>query len=105
MTDIAASKAQLEARKTELLSRMEGVEDELDSHDSKDWEEMATEREDDEVLEGMGILAQNEIQRIDAALDRVDGGDYGVCVTCGADIAEKRLETLPATPFCSACAP
>jgi RNA polymerase-binding transcription factor DksA len=105
MTDIAARKAQLETRKTELLARMEGVEDELDSHDSKDWEEMATEREDDEVLEGMGVIAQNEIQRIDAALDRIDGGDYGICVTCGTAIAEKRLEILPFTPFCSACAP
>lgn len=104
MTDITARKAQLQARKAELLTRMAEVDHELDSHSSKDWEEMATEREDDEVLEHIGTAAQGEVRRIDAALARVDAGDYGVCVKCGADIAEERLDIVPFTPFCSACA-
>ena len=45
-----------------------------------------------------------EIRRIDAALARVDEGDYGYCVECGEEIAPKRLEIDPAAPRCSGCA-
>ncbi len=45
-----------------------------------------------------------EIRRIDAALDRVESGDYGYCLTCGEEIAPKRLELDPATPVCIDCA-
>jgi RNA polymerase-binding transcription factor DksA len=76
------------------------VDAELDSHDSKDWEDLATEREADEVLEDLGQAAQAEIARIDAALRRIEVGEYGYCVTCGERIAEERLDLVPATPFC-----
>ena len=45
-----------------------------------------------------------EIRRIDAALARVESGDYGYCLTCGEDIKPKRLELDPATPVCIDCA-
>lgn len=45
-----------------------------------------------------------ELRRIDAALQRVENGDYGWCVECGEEIAAKRLETDPAAPRCAACA-
>lgn len=45
-----------------------------------------------------------EIARIEAALRRVDGGDYGWCVTCGEAIAPKRLEADPTVPTCIDCA-
>ena len=45
-----------------------------------------------------------ELRRIDAALARVDAGDYGYCLTCGEEIEPKRLEFDPATPVCIDCA-
>ncbi len=45
-----------------------------------------------------------EIQRIDAALKRIDEGEYGYCVACGEDIEEKRLASDPAVPLCVDCA-
>ena len=45
-----------------------------------------------------------EIRRIDAALARVESGDYGYCLTCGEDIEPKRFELDPATPVCIDCA-
>ncbi len=44
------------------------------------------------------------IQRIDAALARMEGDDYGWCATCGEPIAPRRLELDPAAPECIACA-
>ena len=38
------------------------------------------------------------------ALARIGAGEYGACTRCGNDIAEARLDVLPWTPFCPACA-
>jgi len=104
MADLSKRRAALEARLQELEARLLQIDEELDSHKSKDWEELAVEREEDEVLEGMGLSAQAEIRMIKAALGRMDEGEYGYCVECGASIAEERLDILPYTPFCAKCA-
>lgn len=104
MKTVAERKADLEARRDELTRRMKVLDAELDSHDSKDWEDLATEREGDEVLEDLGSAAQQELRMIDAALARVAAGEYGFCVTCGTEISQERLDVLPATPFCRTCA-
>ncbi|WP_208347886.1 TraR/DksA family transcriptional regulator [Pseudaestuariivita rosea] len=97
-------KQQLLARRAELVQRGDEVEEELDSHNSQDWEERAVERETDEVLEQMGNSAGDEIIRIDAALKRMDEGEYGFCTVCGAEISQERLDVVPFTPFCRKCA-
>lgn len=47
---------------------------------------------------------QQQLSRIDAALARLDDGDYGWCVKCGEAIDAKRLNNDPAAPFCLECA-
>jgi len=47
---------------------------------------------------------QIELQKIAAALRRIESGDYGYCLRCEEDIALKRLELDPATPLCIDCA-
>ncbi len=42
--------------------------------------------------------------RIEAALARIDEGEFGYCLTCGDDIALKRLEIDPTIPTCLSCA-
>lgn len=104
MKPISTRKAELEARLAQLQGRLASIEAELDSHDSKDWEDLATEREGDEVLERLGQGGQSEIRMIEAALARIAAGDYGHCARCGGDIGEARLDVLPYTPFCKECA-
>lgn len=104
MVLLSARKAQLEARLVALTARLGSIDSELASHGETDWEELAVEREGDEVLESIGIGSQEEIRAIKAALTRVETGDYGVCQSCGATISEARLDLLPFTPFCKDCA-
>ena len=104
MKSIAQRKTALEDRRATLLARMEGIEAELDSHQSRDWEESATEREGDEVLEDLGQAGLLEIRQIEAALGRIAEGEYGACVKCGNEIGDERLDLLPHTPFCRSCA-
>ncbi len=45
-----------------------------------------------------------ERHRIDAALARIDEGEFGYCVTCGEEIPAKRLDLNPTAPVCVDCA-
>lgn len=44
------------------------------------------------------------IAKIDAALQRMDAGNYGVCTSCGNPIPLGRLRLRPYEPTCVACA-
>ncbi|MFN4088857.1 MAG: TraR/DksA family transcriptional regulator [Alphaproteobacteria bacterium] len=45
-----------------------------------------------------------ELMRIEAALARIEAGDYGYCVSCDEPIDPKRLTLDPSIPTCLACA-
>ncbi len=92
------------ARRQELLSELDHIETDLDAPATKDWEDRASERQGDEVLEALGEHDLQELRQIDAALKRIEEDEYGYCVTCGNEISPERLEILPATPFCKNCA-
>lgn len=63
-----------------------------------------------DALQGQAMAQASErqrradIQRIEAALRRIEDGDFGYCVECGEEIAPKRLEVDPAAAFCINCA-
>lgn len=97
-------KVALLTRLQELGGRLDEIGDALEAPHSRDWEEMAVEREGDEVLEALGESGQAEIARIRAALRRYAEGDYGFCTVCGDAIAAERLDLVPETPFCRDCA-
>jgi DnaK suppressor protein len=43
------------------------------------------------------------INALSQALERLDGGTYGRCETCGADIEPARLDAMPDAARCLAC--
>ena len=97
-------KIRLIQRLKELGVRLEDIENDLEMPHSKDWEEMAVEREGEEVLEALGAAGQEEIARIRAALQRMAAGEYGFCQSCGAEIPQARLEAVPDAALCVNCA-
>lgn len=44
-----------------------------------------------------------EIRLLDAALERIRVGTYGLCIDCGEPIALARLQAAPEAPRCIAC--
>jgi DnaK suppressor protein len=44
-----------------------------------------------------------ELDAIDAALQRIEAGVYGVCTDCGTDIPAARLHAAPETSRCVSC--
>jgi RNA polymerase-binding protein DksA len=47
--------------------------------------------------------AGHVLAEIDAALERIEEGTYGICETCGEPISEERLEAIPYTTQCIDC--
>ncbi|WP_370337811.1 TraR/DksA family transcriptional regulator [Parvularcula marina] len=104
MTDLSAKKAQLEARLAELESRLHKIDSDLDAPVSKNWDEAAIERENDEVREEIGHEGLKEVRAIRAALTRIEDGTYGECIDCGEEISPERLEAVPYAALCRKCA-
>lgn len=104
MTNTKRFKTLIAKRLEELGHRMEEIDAELGHEMSKDLEEQAVDIEDDEVLEGLGLAAQQEVALLQSALQRIKDGTYGVCQTCDATISNARLEAVPYTPICRNCA-
>lgn len=53
------------------------------------------------------LLMHNEgetLAQIEAALERIENGTYGLCIECESRIPKGRLNVLPYTPFCVKCA-
>ncbi len=48
--------------------------------------------------------ARQQLAEVDAALQRVDDGTYGVCERCGKQIPPERLEARPVARTCVGCA-
>ena len=46
---------------------------------------------------------RGRLQAIEAALQRLDSGDFGYCVECGDEISPKRLDIDPTTTRCIDC--
>ncbi|HEX9819968.1 MAG TPA: TraR/DksA family transcriptional regulator [Methylomirabilota bacterium] len=55
----------------------------------------------------MGLLSRERlverIERLTAALKRMDEGSYGTCVECGKSIAPARLRAIPEVATCVSC--
>ncbi|MDW7772890.1 MAG: TraR/DksA C4-type zinc finger protein [Desulfobulbaceae bacterium] len=56
------------------------------------------------VARAAARLTDHERQRIEAALKRIDSGEYGCCILCGEEIAAGRLHFDPSVLSCISCA-
>lgn len=59
--------------------------------------------EQQSMVQANRAATQLRLQRVGAALRRLEEGAYGECVTCGEDVGFRRLEAQPEAPFCIAC--
>ena len=68
-----------------------------------DFEEQASERENDDVLASLDTTLRGEIRQIEQTLVRIRGGRYGICEGCSKPIPASRLEILPYAARCVKC--
>ena len=61
-------------------------------------------REHSMDLEGSLIsMKSDRLEQINAALQRIERGVYGICAKCGKEIDSKRLDAEPAAMTCMDC--
>jgi len=104
-------KDRLEKERVKLVTDLEGVKapdaDEFAPLPSfGDGDDLSIEA--DQVEEIGNALAVKEVLekkliKIDAALERIKKGEYGVCESCGKEIEFKRLRIEPAATLCTKC--
>lgn len=76
---------------------------ERDAEATQDPADMAANAYTKELLVSMSANDRQLLESIDAALERIEDGQYGKCVNCGQPIQEKRLEAVPWARLCLRC--
>lgn len=102
-----AIREDLEQRASVLRHRLDAIHRDRTKQKgplSADWQEQATELENEEVLAELDVSQRHTLEAIEAALARIDEGTYGICVECEDKISPKRLEALPFSTLCITCA-
>lgn len=97
----------LVARREELRARELRVNTGLRQQpdlSTSDYGDVSTESERNGILTALSRTADAELKRIDDALQRLVEGRYTRCAVCGEEIEPQRLEAVPYTDRCIACA-
>jgi RNA polymerase-binding transcription factor DksA len=93
------------SKKNELLVRREKIHQDFSTrHISRGFSQQAKERDNDDVLAALDKEAQEELQKIKSALQRLDNSSFQDCKECGKTISDKRLLAIPYTCYCRDCA-
>ncbi|MCK4539794.1 TraR/DksA family transcriptional regulator [Candidatus Parcubacteria bacterium] len=108
-SDIKTIKEELLARKEQILKDLEDISgddknakvkfpeygDKSDEN-AQEISEFSTNLATDKVL-------QSTLKDIDAAIDRIENGTYGICKYCKQPIGKKRMLARPVASACIAC--
>jgi DnaK suppressor protein len=91
-------RAALEEERSDLTAQIEEHGGNVDFDENfADSGQVAAEQGEHRAL--LGRL-QETLADVDRALAKLDDGTYGKCEVCGEDIADARLEALPASRYC-----
>jgi DnaK suppressor protein len=98
----------LEDRRRELMNEVQGRMRDVRSSEGKDREVLdqgeSSEVDIQEDIEFALIQMKSEtLNKVDAALRRLEEGTYGNCFECGDEISEARLRALPFAVRCKDC--
>ena len=106
-------KKRLEQYKKNLLERREQLQEtvsraeqdgrEADGEIANDIADKATNSYNKEFLFKKSNDDRFILQLIQEALERVTTGDYGVCVACGGEMQQKRIDAVPWARHCIDC--
>jgi len=66
-------------------------------------EDQGTVAHEEFVSMRLNRLDYSQLKLINEALDRMEAGDYGVCLLCEEEVPGKRLTALPWAKYCVPC--
>ncbi len=92
---------------TELLGRVERTHHHLYEREervSANFSDQSQEMESQALVSALDVEGRKELKLIEAALERISSGTFGICQKCGEEVQAARLEALPYTRYCINCA-
>ena len=106
-----AGQKDLQKVKTKLMERKRQLEEELvDLYNEKFSDDQVQDVGDQALSSTMealrGSLQDKELEEYNMilkVLEKIDAGQYGICIDCGQPISEKRLSVYPNATRCLAC--
>jgi RNA polymerase-binding transcription factor DksA len=99
--DLTSVRDQLESERSDLARQLQelssdGATSDLDENFA-DTAQVAAEQVETRTL---AAQLQDQLDDVEAALARIDGGTYGTCEICEKPVTAARLEAMPSTRFC-----
>ncbi|MFG1817857.1 TraR/DksA family transcriptional regulator [Kribbella sp. NPDC049174] len=103
----------LEAERQQALRRLSGLTSDFDEVVAASRDANADDEHDPEgatiafersQVAALVLQVQRQLAEVEAAIERLAAGTYGVCEQCGQPIATARLEARPTARTCIGCA-
>ena len=88
---------------TQAYRLSKGASMESSTDGTEDYIDYAVSSYAKEFMLSLSEMDRTELQKVEEALQRVGGGDYGRCGYCGTEIMLKRLEVAPWARLCLKC--
>jgi DnaK suppressor protein len=104
-TELKRFKQILEEKKIQVIAKAQETREgmTLDTDDLPDEMDLAA----SEYIQSFEFRLRGRervfLKKIDAALRKIEDGEFGVCEECSEPIAQKRLEARPETTLCIRC--
>ena len=96
-------KIKLEEEKKSLEEEIKKLETPPDFGDFPGEDDETDESEESYNQLSAAASLKDKLTEIDDALLRIGEGKYGLCQSCGAEIGEDILETIPESRLCQDC--
>ncbi len=94
-------------QRNEILATISGRNEQvtklIENSEPGDDVDIASDTIDRNLLNQLGEQDSRRLTMIKNALDRITQGRYGLCLMCGKEIPEARLEAIPYAALCVAC--
>ncbi|MCF6265752.1 MAG: TraR/DksA family transcriptional regulator [Desulfuromusa sp.] len=104
--ELAEIKAHLLEMRAEVLAESErayAASQSLGKDGVPDIGDMSSNSYNQEVLMNLSETQRSRVRDIDAALERMDKGVYGLCMRCEEEIPARRMEVRPFSRYCVDC--
>jgi RNA polymerase-binding protein DksA len=104
--EISELKLNLEAERQSLYKQLDALKNDKTRKKgaiTADFEDQSQETENDQVVDKLESMETERLEKIEAALERIQSGQYGVCVDCNKAISSSRIKALPFAAKCIDC--
>lgn len=85
--------------KSDILKELELEQEYINYNEHGDLVDMADNLIQNEIISKLSDMDFEKINLIDAALEKIENGTYGICEVTGKNIPEARLNAIPWTRY------